>query len=121
MIELSLARGRIALRLTAERLGADLAVTLAGGDRPHVGAVAVSQPRADAGATTSVVAILGHREDDLARQLAARLAAATRGVVSVTCGIHVDRITPEEIEDVRRMGEELADELLELLAKPTAG
>ncbi|GEJ56240.1 prenylated flavin chaperone LpdD [Anaeromyxobacter diazotrophicus] len=119
MIELALARGRVALRLTAVRLGADLAVTLSGGDRPHVGAVAVSQPRADAGATTSVLAILGHREDELARQIAARLAAATRGVVTVACGIHLDRITPAEIEEVRRVSEELALELLARLA--TAG
>lgn len=116
MIALSASRGRVALRLTAVRLGADLAVTISGGERPHVGAVAVSQPRPSGdGATTSVIAIVGHREDEVARKVAARLAAATRGIVTVTCGIHVDAIRPEEIDDVRRMCDELAEQLLRLL------
>jgi hypothetical protein len=119
VIELSLSRGRVTLRLTVNRLGADLAVTLSGGDRPHIGAVAVSQPRpADTKATTSVIAILGHREDELARAMAARLAVVTQGIVCVTCGIHVDRIRPDEIEEVHRMSEELVDELLKRLGLP---
>lgn len=118
MIALRRARGRVALRLTAERLGADLAVTLSGGDRPHVGAVAVSQPRPDRGATTSVLALLGHREDELARELAARLAAATRGVVTVACGVHLDAIRPEEIEAVRALARALAAALERRLAGP---
>lgn len=118
MIALRRARGRVALRLTAERLGADLAVTLSGGDRPHVGAVAVSQPRPDRGATTSVLALLGHREDELARELAARLAAATRGVVTVACGVHLEAIRPEEIEVVRALARALAAALERRLAAP---
>lgn len=120
MIQLSLTRGRVALRLTAERLGADLAVTLSGGHRAHIGAVAVGQPRLDEGATTSVLAVVGHREDELARVIATRLAAATRGVVCVACGIHVDRIRPEEIDDIRRMSDALTERLLQRLA-PGAG
>jgi hypothetical protein len=122
VIELSASRGRVALRLTAERLGDDLAVTLSGGDRPHVGAVAVSQPRpADGGATTSVHAIVGHREDELARRIAARLAGAIRAVVCVACGIHVDRIRPREIEAVFRMSDDLAEQLLARLAVAPVG
>ncbi len=122
MIELSRSRGRVALRLTAARLGADLAVTLSGGDRPHIGAVAVSQPRpslrggGETSATTSVIALLGHKEDELARQMAARVAAATGGTVCVACGIHLDAIGSAELEDVRALSDELATELLARLA-----
>jgi hypothetical protein len=122
VIELSRSRGRIALRLTAARLGADLSVTLSGGDRPHIGAVAVSQarPSLHAGggtsATTSVIALLGHKEDELARQVAARMAVATAGTVCVACGIHVDAIGVAELEDVRVLADELASELLARLA-----
>ena len=122
MIELSRSRGRIALRLTAVRLGADLAITLSGGDRPHIGAVAVSQSRpslqrgAGTSATTSVIALLGHKEDELARQVAARVAVGTAGTVCVACGIHVEAIGAAELEDVGVLADELASELLARLA-----
>ena len=118
MIELSRSLGRVAVRLTAARLGADLALTLSGGDRPHIGAVAVSQPRPSllggggTSTTTSVIALLGHKEDELARQVAARVALATAGTVCVACGIHLEAISAAELEDVRALAEELATELL---------
>lgn len=123
MIELSRSRGRVAVRLTAARLGADLALTLSGGDRPHIGAVAVSQPRPSllggggTSTTTSVIALLGHKEDELARQVAARVALATAGTVCVACGIHLEAISAAELEDVRALAEELATELLVRLAE----
>lgn len=122
MIELSRSRGRVAVRLTAARLGADLALTISGGDRPHIGAVAVSQPRPSllggggTSTTTSVIALLGHKEDELARQVAARVALATAGTVCVACGIHLEAISAAELEDVRALAEELATELLVRLA-----
>jgi gallate decarboxylase subunit D len=122
VIELSRSRGRVAVRLTAARLGADLALTLSGGDRPHIGAVAVSQPRPSllggggTSTTTSVIALLGHKEDELARQVAARVALATAGTVCVACGIHLEAISAAELEDVRALAEELATELLVRLA-----
>jgi gallate decarboxylase subunit D len=123
VIELSRSLGRVAVRLTAARLGADLALTLSGGDRPHIGAVAVSQPRPSllggggTSTTTSVIALLGHKEDELARQVAARVALATAGTVCVACGIHLDAISAAELEDVRALAEELAAELLVRLAE----
>lgn len=117
MISLEAARGRIRLRLCAVAMGRDLTVTLAGGERAHIGAVALSQarPSLEGGggisASTSVLTLAGHKEDELARSLAARLAIHRDGAVCVACGIHVDAITPGELRDVQ----ELAGELLERL------
>jgi hypothetical protein len=72
MIEITDFRDRLVLTMSAISMGEDLCVALYGGDRPHIGAVAISQPRpsladpAVASATTSVVAVLGHKEDMLA-------------------------------------------------------
>lgn len=121
---LARARGRVALRLTCVAMGRDLAVTLAGGDRPHIGAVAVSQPRPSLreggprSASTSVITLPAHKEDDLARAVAARFAAALDAVVTVACGIHMDDIRPEEFRDVQELSEELAEEALARLRKP---
>ena len=121
MISLEAARGRISLQLVATRMGRDLCVALSGGDRPHIGAVALSQARpslqgdGSLSATTSVLALTGHKEDDLARALAARLAVALDATVCVSCGIHVDGIQGAELHAVIDLTEELALELMQLL------
>jgi gallate decarboxylase subunit D len=120
-------RGRVALRLVCVPMGRDLAVTLDGGDRSHIGAVAVSQPRPSHGeggglsATTSVITLPGHKEDDLARAMASRLAAGLDAVVCAACGIHLDRIRPDELKDVLELAEDLTSEALDRLRECRAG
>lgn len=115
-VTLTAARGRVVLKMTCTAMGRDLAVTLAGGDREHIGAVALGLPRpAGDGATTSVLAVLGHREDDLARSVATRLASRLGVAVCVACGIHVDAIGREELASVLDMSGELAERLASLV------
>ena len=126
-LTLTRARGRVALRMTCVPMGRDLAVTLCGGDRAHIGAVAVSQARPSlepggaTSATTSVLALLGHKEDDLARGLAARFAARLDAVVTVACGIHMDAIRKGEFQDILEMSEEMAAEALGRITAPWKG
>lgn len=110
MTTLHLRRGRISLRLRALRLGDDLSLTLTGGDREHLGAVALAAPQSgrDGSATASVLTLPGHREDLLARRLALHLAATLGIAVSVACGIHIDAPTRQELQDVEAMADELA-------------
>ena len=118
-IVLTRSRGALALRLTCVALGGDLSVTLSGGDRGHIGAVALSQPRPShregggVSATTSVLALLGHKEDDLARALGTELASRLDSVVCVACGIHVEGLGAEGLAAIL----ELAGELKEALAQ----
>jgi gallate decarboxylase subunit D len=120
-------RGRVALRMVCVPMGRDLAVTLCGGDRAHIGAVAVAQARASltpgggTSASTSVITLPGHKEDDLARTLAARFAARMDAVVSVACGIHMDAISQGELKDILELAEELAGQALGLLTAPWKG
>ncbi|BDU71995.1 proteasome assembly chaperone 4 family protein [Mesoterricola silvestris] len=117
-ITLTASRGRVALRMTCVPMGRDLSVSLSGGDREHIGAVALGLPRPKGdGATTSVLAVLGHREDDLARSIATRLASRLGVAVSVACGIHVDDIRREELPVVLEMSGELADKLASQLER----
>lgn len=85
--------------------GEDLCVTIAGGDLPHIGAVALAQVRpslADAdkrSATVSVLTLLGHKEDEIAKHVAHQLAVAANANVVVSCGIHIDDASvPQLIE-----------------------
>lgn len=102
-------------------MGVDLSVMLFGGDRPHIGAVAVSQSRpslqyADkTSSSTSVITLLGHKEDQLACEVASRLAVKTEATVSVACGIHLDDITPDEIRTTCQLVDQVVEELVTLL------
>jgi hypothetical protein len=102
---------RIAVDFTSVAMGNDLCVVIAGGELPHLGAVAVAQARpslADktkTSATTSVITLLGHKEDVIASRVAHALAARLKKNVVVCCGIHVDDIRADEmtfVEDVIR-------------------
>nr|WP_176772709.1 hypothetical protein [Sporomusa acidovorans] len=100
-------------------LGTDFCLTVTGGDRSHLGAVAVAQvgeSMIEAGkltTTVSTITLLGHKEDGMARDLAARLATAVAANVVVCCGIHLDNITPDEIKTVRLMSNEMAGEIIQ--------
>ncbi len=81
-----------------------LVVCLVGGDVPHVGAVAVSTPRPSLrnarrrSATTSVLAIPGHKEDEVARPLAAELARTLGRTSVVVAGFHIRQARQADIE-----------------------
>lgn len=83
-----------------------LAVSLVGGDVPHIGAVAISIPRPglanprERSATTSVFTMLGHKEDELARPVAAGLAQALGRTTVVVAGVHIDRARTADIAKV---------------------
>ena len=100
-------------------IGSDLLVAIWGGDKPHIGAVAVAQPRpslkdpAVTSSSSSVICLVGHKEDELAKAAAEILAAALKTQVVVTAGIHWDNLSPEAIQRVVRNSEFLVDMILE--------
>ena len=81
MYELTSKRGRIKVDLKAFIIGHDLCVIVSGGDAPHIGSVTVSIPRSsladsnDNSATTSVLNMLGHKDDEAARYVSHTLSA----------------------------------------------
>jgi hypothetical protein len=90
--------------ISAVPIGDDLVVLVWGGEKPHVGAVAVGVPRPSlenseiTSATTSVYALVGHKEDDLARMMAQKIASTLKRNVILTAGIHVDNISADGIK-----------------------
>ena len=106
------------LRLRWARMGDDLCLTLSGGEREHIGAVAVAQPRqsladpARTSATASVIALLGHKEDMLARELALKVAGDLNVAACVVCGVHIDHPTPAMLDEVLAASRGLIDAFL---------
>lgn len=105
-------QGRLHLRLDLLPQGRDWLALLRGG-AAHIGATALALPlreRAAGEETALSIGRPGHREDELARQVAARLAQAAGCAVCCCAGIHYEAITPEEIRHVLCLVDELIDE-----------
>lgn len=112
---------RIQLRFTVVPMGNDLCIAIYGGSRPHIGAVAVAQVRpslADAdnvSATVSMLSFLGHKEGEVASRVAKNLAVQLKKNTVVSCGIHLDDITSEEIRTVLAMSDKLMEKFIKAI------
>jgi len=106
------------LSASVRLIGEDVLVAIWGGERPHIGAVAVAQPRPSlkdpevTSASASVICLVGHKEDELAKAAAEILAAVLETQVVVTAGIHWDNLAPEAIQRIVRNSEILVDMIL---------
>lgn len=94
------------LEASVLRVGSDWLVSIWGGEKPHIGAVAMAQPRPSlknkdvTSATASVFCFLGHKEDIIVKEASERLAASLSSNVVVTAGMHWDDIDDEGIQKV---------------------
>jgi gallate decarboxylase subunit D len=93
-------------KLTCEYslLGNDLLLVIYGGTHPHIGAVALGIPRESLmdsnahSASVSILTLTGHKDDEIAREIARSTAASLRRVVTVIVGIHLDQATEAQIQ-----------------------
>jgi hypothetical protein len=106
------------VQISAFSVGNDLVVIVSGGEKPHVGAVAVSIPRLSlanseiVSSSTSVFTLVGHKEDDLAKAMAGKIAAALEKNVVLTAGIHVGNIPLDGIKKIQASCENVLEQLL---------
>ncbi|MDI7276089.1 MAG: hypothetical protein QME94_08920 [Anaerolineae bacterium] len=95
--------GRLRVRGTLVATGAGLVISLTGGERPHVGAVGLGVPHPSrrhpgrTSASSSVLTLSGHRDDELAKPLAEEAARRVGEAAVVVVGLHVDEASAEEI------------------------
>lgn len=110
---------RLLIELAAVKCGRDYSVTICGGTRYHVGAMALGCARppknnVERSANVSVVPVFEHKDDECARFAAKYLATRLDCVVSVAAGIHIDGASTEEIAElmglVKKVVERFADE-----------
>lgn len=103
--------------------GADLSVTVSGGDRPHLGCVVLAEPHRSTAdperpsATTSALVRALHRDDQIARVVADRLARALGVAVAVSAGVHTDGLDARGIETYLALAGRLAEALVRALRR----
>ncbi|MDO5379997.1 proteasome assembly chaperone 4 family protein [uncultured Phascolarctobacterium sp.] len=88
--------------------GDDMIIVISGGEKEHVGAVALGSPRPslenskNISSNASLLCLLGHKDDILAREAALRLSRKYNKNVVVTVGIHIDRATGDDLKEVEK-------------------
>lgn len=106
MYQMTCGEGKHQVSLLALCAGNDLIVIINGGDSPHVGSVAVAVPglsHRDAhktSSTSSVITLVGHKDDELAKPVSEFIARELNQVCVVIVGIHVEQATERDIEIV---------------------
>ena len=84
-------------------VGSDVCLCIGGGPAPHIGAAALAVPRESLrgdgtrSASASVLCVTGHKEDELAREAALRVAARLGGRALVAAGLHIDKAEARDI------------------------
>jgi len=104
----SVGKGKYRINLIAIITMDGLIVNILGGEKPHVGAIAIGLPRPSLmdpsrlSATTSVFTLVGHKDDEVARPAAERLAEELNQTVVVVAGMHIERAKDEDIRKLTR-------------------
>jgi len=115
----SVKKGPFLIEAIGLLIGQDLSVAVWGGTRPHIGAVALALPRPSlkdppkTSATSSVLTILGHKEDQTVKRVSEALSAVLKKNVVVTAGIHWDHLKPEEITSIIGLTEKLTEKIID--------
>ena len=111
------------LTVCAGKIGADILITIEGGDRPHIGCVVQAVPRpslsgsGEGSATASVLNLTGHKDEFLCRKLAEMLCSRLGMTVVCTGGVHIEKITAEQIRELENTIDILGQELLRELKR----
>ncbi|PLY01811.1 MAG: hypothetical protein C0623_05010 [Desulfuromonas sp.] len=97
-------------------VGEDLLIICAGGDRPHIGAVAVAvftgtgrEPQVE------LIRVANHREDELSAAAALKISTTLECTVTFIAGMHWDTISKAGIAQVLANVESLVDQLIDRL------
>ena len=106
--------------------GLDWQAILCGGDRPHIGAVVLAVPRPslkDALVLSCdcwVNPVTAHKDHLVAQPLAETLCIACGHTVSVSAGLHIDHISPDELRQLRKHCAQVTAEAESYLKKQPA-
>lgn len=116
---ISVKDGPFRLQAMVALIGNDLLVSIWGGTHPHVGAVALALPRPSlkdkkkTSATSSVLTVLGHKEDQTVKAVSETLSAFFKKNTVVTAGIHWDNLKAEEIKVIMGLTEKLTQKIID--------
>ncbi|MCD7763328.1 MAG: hypothetical protein LUI14_09065 [Lachnospiraceae bacterium] len=110
--------GGITLLCDVIPMGKDCTICIRDVKGAHIGSAVMATARPSLtgegrSATSSVLNRMGHKDEEIARRIAESVAAKLDCTVVCTCGIHIDGISPEQIQQVLDACGELEQMILE--------
>lgn len=121
-VKASSGSGRTRVTGEVNIVGRDILVTVYGGTKPHIGAVALSIPRKSlkdkrkTSSSTSILTVTGHKDDVLAKIIAEKVTSVTGRKTAVAAGIHIEKATESEIKKIIAEAKKCADKIAEMLS-----
>lgn len=104
--------------LHVEKMGEDLCATVSGGDKPHIGSIAIAEPRqsllgnGSRSSTVSTYNFVGHKDGEVANAMAHELAARLNCKVVVVCGLHYDKVSEKLFEQVNQLTVKMVEDII---------
>jgi hypothetical protein len=98
--------------LDSYEMGEDLVLMLRGGEKYHVGAVAMAIPYKET-ASTSIISAYGHKDGELAKPLAEKVAKNLKKTVVLVVGLHIDEASKVDIQKLINNSNKVIDDFLE--------
>lgn len=98
----------------------DVIVVVSGGE-DHIGALGLAVPRPSlldqnrTSATSSILTMIGHKEDELVKYVGEKVAAATKRNIAVIAGIHYKDLPLTDLEIIRELWVSLTDKIIILI------
>jgi len=86
--------GKYKVWLEEKKIGNDVLFILGGGEKPHIGGVAICEPDK----TAQVIRAEGHYDDVVLKPIAEAACKKYKTKVVAVGGVHVDNATKQEIE-----------------------
>ncbi|MFW9946583.1 MAG: hypothetical protein ACFFBZ_12970 [Promethearchaeota archaeon] len=83
--------------LNSFEMGDGLVLMLTGGNKPHIGAVALAIPYKQT-SSASLLSVYGHKDGEIAKPIAEKVSKVIRKTIVVIVGIHLDNATKEDIQ-----------------------
>lgn len=121
ILKISFGKGKHRIYSVAIITADGVIVDLAGGDKPHVGAVSINIPRRSLkdpskfSASSSVFTLVGHKDDEIAKPISEKLSRELNQVVVVVAGLHVEHATNEDINRLLSNSMHIAEILVKKL------
>lgn len=116
MINLNKQLGRVDIDVKISYIGTDLIIIISGGDRPHIGSVSYGgQGFENKEFKKNTLVYENHKEYIISQKFSQRIGEIFKGNYIISVGIHLDNITKEEIKIVKKLSDELLEEIVLIL------
>lgn len=122
-VKLSTGKGKYKVHLIGIPTEYGLIITILGGEKPHVGAVAVGVPRpslkdpSKLSATSSVFTLSSHKDDEIAKPMAEKIAKKLNQTTVVVAGVHVEKASKLEIRELLTNAKKAGNEFIRRFSK----